>query len=120
MTMSPWHRVLPGSTVVGKDGYEWHVDDVAPADSSAPRGTVKVTMSREGRGTLVGHPPAGTTVLVVSAPPEDPERAGTREAVTLLRRELGATVVDCPWCRGDAHAECLCDVNCGQKGCVNF
>lgn len=114
--MLPWHLVPPTSVVVGKDGYEWTVTEVTRADPGAPRGTVKVSMTREGRGTVTGHPPAGTTVLVVSSPPVSAERA----AVTLLREELGAVVESCAWCEGDATAECLCDANCGKPGCVNF
>lgn len=112
----PWISVPAGSVVLGKDGYEWDVRGVGRADPDAPAGSVKVTMYREGRGEVTGQPPAGTKVKVLSMPGSISES----EAVDRLRRVLGVEVVECGWCSGDTTAECVCDVNCGREGCVNF
>lgn len=112
----PWIEIPPGSVVMGKDGYPWDVRDVGGPDPGKQAGTVKVTMYREGRGEVIGHPPAGAVMEVVSCPTQP----NTEDAVKLLREILGAEVAECGWCSGDPGAECICDVNCGRKGCVNF
>lgn len=114
MEMS-WGYVVPESVILGKDGYEWTVHDVDVPEPDKPRGSVKVTMSRPGREPVTGYPPAGSQVRVLSMPKID-EKA----AVMTLREKLGAVVVDCGWCDGDPSSECVCDVNCGKAGCVNF
>lgn len=117
---TPWHLVPPGSTVRGHDGYVWDVRTVGKPDSDAPRGSVRVVMFREGRGELVGHPPAGVTIELLTSPaPVAP--LPERVALANLRASLGVVeVLDCAWCSGDSSAECLCDVNCGASGCINF
>lgn len=117
--MTPWHLVPPESTVRGFDGYEWTVRDVGRAAPDAPRGSVRVVMFRDGRGEIVGHPPAGATIEVISSPTPI-ELSPERVAVQLLKGALGAEVTSCAWCQGDSSSECMCDVNCGAKGCINF
>lgn len=122
-----WHLVPSGSTVRGHDQYEWQVRSVGRPDPGAPRGSVKVVMWREGRGEIIGHPPAGAEIDVLSIPPDATpsvqlaDVAPERAAVETIRGTLGPVeIVECAWCSGDPGAECLCDVNCGKQGCVNF
>jgi len=111
-----WVDIPTESVIVGGDGYEWRVTTgPAAAPAGKPRGSIEVTISREGREPFTGWPPAGAMVTVVSMP-EVTEHA----AMTLLRSALGAELVSCAWCDGDDTAECVCDVNCGKLGCVNF
>lgn len=119
-TELPWRYVPDGATVMGKDGYEWRVLSVGPKDPGTPAGSVKVVMEREGRGQITGHPPAGTRIEVLTLPPGAAVTSVERTAVDVLRDALGAEVLSCAWCQGDPGAECVCDVNCGAKGCVNF
>lgn len=113
-----WIDVEPGSIVQGKDGYEWTVLNVGPAPDGKPRGSIEVTMERPGREAMTGWPAAGAEIEVVSMPDVPP--GAMRAAVSLLREKLGAEVIECAWCQNDLTAECVCDVDCGAKGCVNF
>lgn len=106
-TQLPWREVPAGAVVLGRDSYQWSVISNAGGE---------VVMSREGRGEVTGRPPAGQLVTVLSLP-----AATERAAVTVLREQLGAEVLHCAWCADqDPAAECVCDENCGAKGCVNF
>lgn len=111
--MTPWLEVVPGAIIKGKDGYRWEVRSV---EAGTVPGKLDVTMYREGRGEVTGHPTIGSLADVVSSPPL-PDMA---QAVKLLKDVLGAEVLSCGWCSGDSTAECICDFNCGRKGCVNF
>lgn len=113
MTELPWIDIPPGSIILGKDGYQWEVTAVGRSEKL---GTISVTMTREGRGEMTGTPPIGAMVSVVKLG----QRQSTEDAVKLLKDALGAEVAECGWCSGDPSAECICDFNCGRKGCVNF
>lgn len=114
-----WIDVVPGSTVIGRDGYEWRVINVQTAPTGKPQGSVAVTMARIDSGREVtGWPPGGTEIEVLSVP--EPAPGAERVAVALIKESLGAEVLSCGWCAGNDKAECVCDVNCGATGCVNF
>lgn len=119
MTSRQWMDVPEGAIVRPNDGYEWKVEKI---ENGA------VTLFREGRGSIVGHPTLTSLIEVVSMPPVDP--AVMRAAVATLREQLGIEVLECGWCLdatpGDvegviiADSDCVCETHCGVTHCVNF
>ena len=118
-----WRDVVVGSTVRGGDGYEWTIEHIGTPPAGKPLGSIEVRMVRPGREPTTGWPPMGKAVDVLSVPSRGaPAPQGeVRAAVDTLRAGgIAVEIVSCDWCAGDDSAECLCDANCGARGCVNF
>lgn len=112
MTSRQWMDVPEGAVVRPNDGYEWTVTKI---ENGA------ITLFREGRGSIVGHPTLTSLIEVISMPPVDP--AVTRAAVATLREQLGIEVLECGWCLGpltEDNNDCVCETHCGAAHCVNF
>lgn len=105
-----WIDVAQGSRVLGRDGYEWEVADIATDGT--------LTLTRDGRDPFSFKPAVGVVVDVTYSPPEP--RDATAKAIQTLRTVMAVDVIECAWCQGDDTQDCVCEQHCGTMNCVNF